>query len=52
MVAIVFYKTRGVFNNFDNKNYIVFMYRLNLVYKFLSIQLFLEQLLDKMYNNV
>lgn len=33
MVAIALYKTRKAFNSFINKDYVVFIYGLNPIYK-------------------
>lgn len=33
MIVMVFYKTKEVFNSFDNKNYMAFINKLNLIYK-------------------
>lgn len=40
MIVMTFYKIREVFNSFDNKDYMTFIYRLNLVYKLLCLTIF------------
>ena len=49
---MAFYKTRGVFSSFDNKDYAVFIHRLNPAYKLSSAWLFSKRLLNKVYNDV
>lgn len=49
---MTFYKTRRALNNFYNKDYITFIYKLNSAYKLLNTQLFLGQLLNKVYDNI
>ena len=43
---------RKVFNSFDKKDYMVFIHRLNPIYKVLSAQLFLERRLDEIYDDI
>lgn len=42
MIAMTFYKTRKTFSYFNDKDYTIFIYKLNFLYKFFSTQLFLK----------
>lgn len=50
MATIAFSITRDGFNNFEDENYAMFLYRLNPAYTIPSAQLFLKKLLDKEYD--
>lgn len=52
MAAISLYKTRKIFNNFNNEDYTAFINRLNPIYKLFRALLFLKRLLDKGYDDV
>lgn len=47
---IASYKTKKTFNYFNNKDYMIFIHQSNFAYKLFSIQLFLKQILSKIYN--
>lgn len=52
MTVISLYKTRRAFSSFDNEDYVVFINKLNPIYKLFNTLLFLRRLLNKVYNDI